>query len=273
MTETVIKEYYTNQVRQEWNRLTKDAYHRLEFETSLHTLEKFLPPQGLVLDAGGGPGRYTLELAKRGYTVSLMDLTPPNLDFARKQIKRAGMQKQVRTLLEGSIADLSMFEDESFDAVICLGGPLSHILDKHERGRAIAELMRVAKPGAPIFVSVMSRLSVLVVVLEQSPYELELPHFKQMLETGEYFGGYGFTACHFFLPEELREAFDLENLVFEEMVGLEGLASHHRTELNRVAKDEKRWAGWLDAHFRTCTHPAVVGTSEHMMIVCRKKAN
>ncbi len=28
---------------------------------------------------------------------------------------------------------------------------------------------------------------------------------------------------------------------------------------------------WLETHFRTCTHPAVVGMSEHMLIVCRKE--
>ena len=48
-----IKDYYTGCVRQEWKRLVKDAYHRLEFETTLHFLEKHLPSSGLVLDAGG----------------------------------------------------------------------------------------------------------------------------------------------------------------------------------------------------------------------------
>ena len=56
MTETLVKEYYTGQVRKEWRRLVRDAYHRLEFMTTLHFLEKYLPPQGLILDAGGGTG-------------------------------------------------------------------------------------------------------------------------------------------------------------------------------------------------------------------------
>jgi SAM-dependent methyltransferase len=36
-----------------------------------HFLEICLPKEGLVLDAGGGPGRYTIDLAKRGYDVVL----------------------------------------------------------------------------------------------------------------------------------------------------------------------------------------------------------
>src|SRR5512139_2833980 len=124
MTEKRVKDYYTGLVRKEWRRLVQDAYHRLEFETTLHFLERYLPERGRILDAGGGPGRYTLELAKRGYEVVLLDLTPANLKFARRKVKRAGVQDKVREVVEGSIVDLSRFADNAFDAVVCLGGPL-----------------------------------------------------------------------------------------------------------------------------------------------------
>ena len=35
-----------------------------------------------------------------------------------------------------------------------------------------------------------------------------MPHFKHLVETGDYLGGHGFTACHFYLPEELRLEFN-----------------------------------------------------------------
>jgi SAM-dependent methyltransferase len=271
MTDSLVKEFYTGNVRSEWRRLVKDAYHRLEFDTSLHFLAKYLPPSGLVLDAGGGPGRYTIELAKKGYQVILFDATPANLDFARRQIKKAGLQGQVKEITAGSIVDLSKFADNTFNAVLCTGGPLSHILDPHQRDQAISELVRVARPGAPIFVSVMGRLGVLVVILYESQPEIGLPHFKQLRDTGDYFGGHGFTACHFFLPEELREVFDRDGIDVMEMVGLEGISSHHHKALKELVKDEKRWSDWLETHYQTCTHPAVVGMSEHMLVICRKK--
>ena len=270
MTETLVRDYYTGCVGKEWRRLVRDAYHRLEFETTLHFLEKYLPKKGLVLDAGGGPGRYTIELAKRGYEVVLLDMTPANLEFARRQIKRAKLQDKVVKIVEGSIVDLSQFADETFEAVICLGGPLSHVLDHHKREAAISELIRVTKRGAPLFVSVMGRLSLLVVELILCPDEIEMPHFIQIRDTGGYEGGHGFTACHFFLPEELREAFSEKGVTIVEMAGLEGISSHHATKVNQLAKDEKRWKIWLETHFQTCTHPSVVGMSEHMLIVCKK---
>ena len=111
----LVKEYYTESVRSEWRRLVKDAAHRLELETTLHFLDQPLPPSGSILDAGGGPGRYTIELARRGHTVTLLDMTPANLTFARRQIKRAGVQAQVRAVVEGTILDLTRFASASFD--------------------------------------------------------------------------------------------------------------------------------------------------------------
>lgn len=270
MTETLVKDFYTSNVRAEWRRLIKDAYHRLEFETTLHFLDQHLPRQGLILDAGGGPGRYTIELAKRGYEVVLLDMVPANLDFARRQVKRAKVQDKVTSIVEGSIVDLSRFADGAFDAVVCLGGPLSHVLDRHDREHAIHELVRVTKKGAPLFVSVMGRLSLLVVVLMLFQHEIEMPHFQQVRDTGDYAGGYGFTACHFFLPEELRAAFGDKGVKILEMVGLEGIGSHHDRKINQLARDEHRWKIWLETHYQTCTHPSVVGMSEHMLIVCQK---
>ena len=136
----LVKEFYTGSVRQEWRRLVKDPVRRLELETTLHFLDQSLPAAGAILDAGGGPGRYTIELARRGYTMTLLDMTPANLDFARRQIKRAKVQQQVREIVEGSIVDLARFDDASFEAVLCLGGPLSHVLDAGDRARAAGAL-------------------------------------------------------------------------------------------------------------------------------------
>jgi ubiquinone/menaquinone biosynthesis C-methylase UbiE len=270
MTETQVKNFYTDQVHKEWRRLVRDAYHRLELETTLRFLEKHLPQKGLILDAGGGPGRYTLELAKRGHEVVMLDLTPANLEFARRQMKRAKVQDKVKNFVEGSIVNLSQFPDNTFDAVICLGGPLSHVSGIHNRDQAISELVRVARQGAPVFVSVMSRLSLLVIELVMFQHEIEMPHFIQIRDTGDYEGGFGFTACHFFLPEEFRAAFNDKGVSILEMVGLEGISSNHRKKLNQLARNEVRWKNWVETHFQTCTHPSVVGMSEHMLIVCRK---
>ena len=197
-------------------------------------------------------------------------MTPANLAFARRQVRRAGVQDKVAHIIEGSIVDLSQFKDNTFDAAVCLGGPLSHVLDAQKRDRAIAELVRVTQKGGLVFASVMSRLSLLVIELALFQEEIEMPHFRQIRDTGDYDGARGFTACHFFLPEEFKAAFSGKGVEVLEMVGLEGISSHHDKKLNQLARDPNRWPTWLETHFQTCTHPSVVGLSEHMLAVCRK---
>lgn len=270
MIEKRVRDYYSSCVPYEWKRLTQDAYHSLEYETTLHFLAKYLPQKGTILDAGGGPGRYTVELAKRGYRVALLDIASANLEHAKRVIRRNKVQGRVTTVTEGSIVDLSQFPDNTFDAVLCLGGPLSHVLDGRKGNRAVSELLRVCRRRAPLFVSVMGRLSVLVVELTMAQQEIEMPHFVRLRDTGDYLGGHGFTACHFFLPEELRDLFAKKGAKILELAGLEGISSHHPREVKELARDPRRWRRWLETHYRTCTHPSVVGLSEHMMIICRK---
>jgi len=273
-----VSSYYAEMRENEWTRLIRDPYHRLEFDTTMHFFKKYSPRKGLVLDAGGGPGRYTLELAKLGYSVVLLDLTPELLEMARKQIKKARVADRVKQVTEGSIDDLSMFDDDTFDAVICLGA-LSHLVNRQERERAIDELIRVAKKNAPIFVSVIGRMAILVCGLVHWPVDMEIDGLYQKLyETGDYKGGPGmharrrnFAPCHLYLSEELKSSFQKRGLEVLEMVGLQGLATRHEKETNRLFKKyPKGWKNWQELHLRTCTHPSMVDNSQHFMIVCRK---
>ncbi|MEM3765416.1 MAG: class I SAM-dependent methyltransferase [Candidatus Bathyarchaeia archaeon] len=284
MSEDTVKEYYSKVGLREWRRLVRDPYHRLEFDTTMHFIKKYLPLKGLVLDAGGGPGRYTIELAKLGYDVILLDLTPKLLQIAKNQIKRAKVEGKVKQLLEASIHDLSVFKDDTFDAVLCLGGALNHITYREYREKAIDELIRVAKNDAPIFVSVIGRLAVLINAIIYWPHEMENSRiYQQICETGDYHGIQGvytkwytskraiFPPAHFYLAEELEESFRKRNIKILEMVGLEGLATRHQKEINRLfRKYPNAWKNWQEIHLKTCTHPTAVGISEHFMIICRK---
>jgi ubiquinone/menaquinone biosynthesis C-methylase UbiE len=70
----VIRRYTDKRTEQEWERLGR---HRTEFAVTIRALAGHLPPPpARVLDCGGGPGRYAIELARRGYDVTLFDLSP-----------------------------------------------------------------------------------------------------------------------------------------------------------------------------------------------------
>jgi len=267
-----IRAYY--RTTNEWGRLTQDAYHRLELETTLWVLKRFLPRRGWILDAGGGPGRYTLELARRGYHVSLLDFTPEALNQARRHLGHGRIAGKVREYLEGTIVDLHTLGSGSFDGVVCLGGPLNHVLTARQRRTAVRELARVAKAGAPIVISVIGRLNPLEDGLVRHPDGVlsDSGHHRRILRTGDYDGHRGFAPCHFFTPEELERLLRGAGLQVVELAGLEGIAAHHPRELNRLVRSHPRgWEVWIRFHQETCRIPAVVATSEHFIAVTRKQ--
>jgi hypothetical protein len=120
---------------------------------------------------------------------------------------------------------------------------------------------------------VIGRFSPLVDGLVRHPEGLrtDAQHHRRIIRTGDYDGQRGFAPCHFILSDELKAAIQREHLHVLEAAGLEGLASNHSREINRLARtDPKAWANWKRLHFQTCTHPAVVATSEHFLVVARK---
>lgn len=95
----LVKGHYSEYGVGEWERLTRYPYNRLEFDTTMHFLKKFLPKEGLILDVGSGPGKYTIELAKLGYDIILVDLTPKLLEIAGDEIKRANVEGKVKQII------------------------------------------------------------------------------------------------------------------------------------------------------------------------------
>ena len=264
--------FYHSNVLREWRRLNKDPFHRLEFDTTIKFLKKYLPRKGLVLDAGGGPGRYSIELAKMGRDVILLDLVPEYLEYAQKKIKQAKVHNKIKDIVEGNIIDLSNFKSNSFDAVLCLGGALSHVHPEKDRKKAISELVRVAKKNAPIFVSVMGKLGTLTRFHRWVHEVKDTKHFKKFYLNGDDYQWHGGKAyAHFFELGELRSLFN-NKVNFLESVGLEGLATPSQERINKMAKKEpKAWKNWLEMHNKLCTNPMVAEFSLHFMVIGKKK--
>ena len=269
----MVRNLYAGMVDREWNRLDQDEFHRLEYRTTWRFLQKYLPSSGLILDAGGGPGRYTIDLARNGYGVVLLDLVKENLARARQEIERAGVGDNVKQTFEGTITDLSLFSDKSFDAVCCLGGPLSHVHPESERLKATSELIRVLKPGSRLFVSVISRYGVLLATPEGWPSAVTNPreNFPLLYRTGDNYNFVNAAFCHFFTLPELEGLFTRQRVKVLERVGLEGLNTDEKTSNEFAAKYPDAWQKWLEIHEECCTDPFVVNASGHMMIILEKE--
>ena len=84
--------FYNSDPQREHNRL---AEHQLEYDLTWRYLSRCLPSHGSILEIGAATGRYTLELARRGYAVTAVDLSAALLKENEKRIAAQRLEKQV----------------------------------------------------------------------------------------------------------------------------------------------------------------------------------
>jgi len=251
----------------EWGRLMKDPYHWLEFLVTMHHIKKYLPKSGKVLDAGGGPGRYSIELCRAGYDVVLLDIEPEYIAFAKEKIKLESqdVQNRLSERIVGDIRDLSCFKTDYFDIVLCLGSPLTEVSKETERLTAVMELVRVAKPGAVVCLSVVGYLGMLRTVLRKVSDELLIPRYWEGMKSGDNF--VRGKVWHFFRAGELRNLAESCGLTTLEMVGCEGISAGLPEATNAVAQDEAKWKRWVELVLATAAEASVVDMSDHILYI------
>lgn len=141
-------EILTDKARKDWNQLAENyqAFRQKELGNYNEIVEipAMLSLIGdvegkKVLDAGCGYGHYSLLLAKRGATVTGIDLSEKMVEFAKNNAAKASAQCQFFIC---DIQDLSMFNSDNFDIVTSsiVVGYLDNIR------KAFSEVFRVLKP-------------------------------------------------------------------------------------------------------------------------------
>ena len=154
MTSSASQAFFDEYGEREWKRFEGSAMNRVNLEVHLRMLREHISPGDRVLDAGAGPGRFTLELARLGATVVAGDISARQLELHAE--RTADVEASIESRERLDILDLSRFADGSFDAVVCYGGPLSYVLD--EADAALTEAPEVMRPNGHLLVSVMSLL-------------------------------------------------------------------------------------------------------------------
>ncbi|MFD2878186.1 methyltransferase domain-containing protein [Paenibacillus rhizoplanae] len=83
------------------------------------------------------------------------------------------------------VLDMSVFEDASFDTVVCIGGVINYLLDKETDG--IRELLRVLKPDGILILGSMSFIGASMYYLDGIRYEKDqfgIEATKWIMNTG-----------------------------------------------------------------------------------------
>ena len=211
-----VKNYYKH--FDEKNRLKNDNSGKLEFLMTMNILEKNLPALAVgtevsVLDLGGGAGVYSFPLAKKGYKVTLADLSETLLEQAKKQKEEDKVENLISCDLVNA-TNMSCYKDNSFDVVL-LFGPLYHLTEKAEREKCIHEVSRVLKTGGKVFASFIPHLSGSIALVQRfcwSPDQVDINTLEECFDTGKFknLSNKGFQEGYYPTSEEIEKLF-LEN--------------------------------------------------------------
>lgn len=266
---SVVRDYYNTNVKKEWERLTLPLC-AIELASTLRLIERYFPPYGHVGDIGSGPGRYALELRKRGYAVTLVELAEKELAFAREQFERA--QFQAENYIAADARDLSRLKTESFDAALLLG-PLIHIIERSERVKALLELKRVLKPGSVAIVSYLNSWGLI---------RTGVTDFPQLYQDRNFLGAMlgeiafpeplpEFTICYWSTPPLACQELSDAGFQVVSYAGAEGVVGGMGPLIEKLAATEPvAYANLVEFAAEMCELPQFRDGADHLHIVVRK---
>jgi SAM-dependent methyltransferase len=261
-----IAAFYNSDPEREHSRLD---LHQLESDLTWRYLNHYLPPHGSILEVGAATGKYTLELARRGYALTAVDLSEVLLEKCRKSLTDEGLEGRVQFVVADA-RSLSEIPKESFDAILLMG-PLYHLIVETDRKMALEASFDCLREGSIIFSSFISRFGVISDLLKNVPNWIEDQLEAQfLLERGkrpDHYprGGFRGYIAH---PSEivpLHEEIGFDTLV---MAGVEPVISADDESYNKLQGKQRQQ--WLDLLYRISTEQSILGASRHLLYIGQK---
>lgn len=272
MTDFAKVETYYQQF-DEWGRLEAPS-GRLEFEITLNIIMKNLCEGDEILDLGGGPGRYTIELAKLGYFVHLADLSEVLLNEARVKVQKLKLQN-VKSINKINAVDLSTYKNEFFDVVLLLG-PLYHLTKSEEREACIKEVYRVLKPKGIVIASFIPYLSGSIGIIDRffrNPNQVDQDNMLRVFNSGTFNNKIksGFQEGYYPKVKEITELF--ASIGFNEKLvrSIRGFGyTRERAIMELKDKNKDMYDTIIQLINETANDEAIIETSGHALYIGSK---
>lgn len=272
-----VRAFFDQYGTREWERLEKTLQGRIKYAIHRRFLDQYVPEGARVLDAGCGPGRFALDLARRGARLTLLDLSQVQLDMARQKLAEAGLMECVQAFHCLDILDLHEFPDASFDVVVCYGAALSYTYDRYES--ALKELARVLSPGGHMLISVVSLYGTLRLIgpyddqTVLDPPDAHLDWEAVMAGGGVVLSRLGSNEFHqpmaLFTSFALRQSFEQLGLRVLQMASANPVVSQG-TQIPRITGSPQAAEALTALEVALCTQPGLIDTGEHLLAVAAK---
>ena len=267
--------HYDRVADKEWTRLTRNRRGELNFLVHMDVLRRHITVEMDVLEIGAGAGIYTKELVHMARRLVVSDLSEVQLALNRDHMGDLGVLDQVDEYRVLDLADLSAVDAASFDAVVCVGGPLSYLLEKESEG--MRQMLRVVRAGGIVVLGVMSLINTLVLYMGMLPAEKEangIDNLRWMLETGLQDREHSHQTEHYC---HMMTSADVDALLADEEVdvverratGVLGMAGEDA--LNAVREDDELWALVVERELAWSKLPGTLDLGDNIVYVIRKR--
>lgn len=160
---------YDNYGDREWTRLEKDGHGELLYQVHLDILKRYIHSRDKVLEIGAGSGRYTKDIAPICAELTVADISSHQIEFNKSKMCELSLIDKIKEYHVLDVLDMRIFEDSSFNCIVCIGGVINYLLDKEKDG--IQEMLRVLKPGGILIVGAMSFIGASLYYLDGIQYE------------------------------------------------------------------------------------------------------
>jgi len=272
----LIESHFEQDPSLEWGRLDKTPKGKVQFYIHRHFLQKYIKDGDRVLEIGPGPGRFTIELAKIGARVALADISNAQLKANEEKVKEAGFEDSIESRHKLDILDLKGIPDNGFDSTVVFGGPFSYVLEFFDE--AMAEVIRVTKPGGVILTSVMSCLGTFHHLIRNVFDEwanLGIEKFDRIVETGDVLGEMANQSshqCHMFRWSEYQKALSKHPVEILDVASANFLSTGFFNEeyLSELMNDSEKWSMFLKWELDFCKEPGAIDGGTHMIVILRK---
>jgi glycine/sarcosine N-methyltransferase len=104
----------------------------------------------VILDAATGTGMHAIALAQHGYQATGADISRGMVERARVNAKSAAVQARFEIAGFGTLAQT--FGSGTFDAVLCLGNSLPHLLSRTDLDQALVDFAACLKPNGLLLI-------------------------------------------------------------------------------------------------------------------------
>ncbi len=243
-----------------------------EFERIKSLIEKYIPTStSKIIDVGGGTGKYSEWLAKKGHQVHLIEPVLKHIKIAKT---RSNKLKNKFSVALGESRKLD-FPSNYADLVI-LHGPLYHLQKEEDRELTIKEAKRVLKNGGIILgFAINYTASTLVGLLNGLIHKSSFfAMCKEELTTGIHNPPNDFpwllAEAYYHKPEELKEEFTKQKLLHLNTYAVEGMAWLDKEYFASMLHKKKRET-LLELLKITENDSYLLSFSPHMMIAAKKQ--